>query len=295
MIRFADDSTSGQVRDMWKTCFGDPDNYMDVYFSYKYRNENTLLYIEDSKPVASLQMLFYTFTFHGVEIPIIYLSGLCTLPEYRSRGYMKQLIIRSYQVANDRGVPLMVLVPQDEGVMDYYSKFGFVKTFDAGTEELPSLSKIIKAAKGDIHKAYDAFDAYYRSSDMTVQKTLTDFEAIIEEAKLFNYPPKRNLTGMARLIDVKQLISIFSDRYSKLSFVISVEDELINDNSSVFYITKGKVGSQEISKTIEAESNIEVNIGELAQLLLGYHTSEKAEPFKTLFPEKEPAMHFMLE
>jgi len=67
MIQFADDRTKQQVWDMWKTVFGDPDDYMEIYFRYKYRNENTLLYIEDGKAVSSLQMLPYQFTFCGTE------------------------------------------------------------------------------------------------------------------------------------------------------------------------------------------------------------------------------------
>ena len=59
MIQFADDLTKQAVRDMWKEVFGDSDDYMDIYFKHKYQNENTLIYIEDNKPVASLQLLIF--------------------------------------------------------------------------------------------------------------------------------------------------------------------------------------------------------------------------------------------
>src|SRR5699024_2175983 len=119
MIHFADDSTKQAVRDMWKICFGDSDAYLDIHFNHKYQNENTLIYIEDQKPVASLQMLLFDFTFNGSEISIAYLSGLCTLPNYRNRGFMRQLITKSYKVAQERDIPLMILVPQDESVKSY--------------------------------------------------------------------------------------------------------------------------------------------------------------------------------
>ena len=294
MIHFADDSTKQAVRDMWKICFGDPDAYMDIYFNHKYRNENTLIYIQDQKPVASLQMLFFNFTFYGIEIPIAYLSGLCTLPYFRSRGYMKQLIIESYQVAKEREIPLMILVPQDEGVMSYYERFGFAQTFDPGIETLPQLSKIMEASNEDIHKAYDSFNSLFRDNDMTVQKSFADFEAILEEAKLFNYPLKTNLTGMARVIDASRLISIYSSKYPSHSFNLRVEDDIIHENNREFAISQGKVEVLKPSSSLQRE-NIKVDIKELAQLLMGYHTSERDEPFSTLFPEKIPAMHFMLE
>lgn len=294
MIHFADDSTKQAVRDMWKICFGDSDAYMDIYFNHKYRNENTLIYIEDKKPVASLQMLLFEFTFHGSEISIAYLSGLCTLPNYRSRGYMKQLLLKSYHVAKEREIPLIILVPQDKGVMSYYERFGFAQTFDPGIETLSQLSKIMEASNEDIHKAYDSFNSLYRDNDMTVQKSFADFEAILEEANLYNYPPKTNLTGMARVIDASRLISIYSSKYPSHSFNLRVEDELIHENNAQFKISQGNVEIIKPNTSIISDF-IKVNIKELTQLLLGYHISERKEPLSTLFPEKEPAMHFMLE
>src|SRR5574344_1225148 len=99
MIKLADNSTKGAVWDMWKAVFGDPDSYMELYFRTKYSNDNTLIYFENEKPVASLQMLKFNFTFYGDELPIYYLSGVCTLPEARRKGYMDKLIIESFKVA----------------------------------------------------------------------------------------------------------------------------------------------------------------------------------------------------
>jgi predicted acetyltransferase len=267
---------------------------MDIYFNHKYRNENTLIYIEDNKTVASLQMILYNLSFHGNETTIAYLSGLCTLPNHRNRGYMKQLILKSYQVAKEREIPLMILVPQDKGVMKYYERFGFAQTFDAGIEILPHLSKLMEESNEDIYKAYDSFNSLYRDNDMTVQKSFADFEAILKEAKLFNYPPKKNLTGMARVIDAGRLISIYSSRYPTLSFALRIKDDLIHENNTEFMILHGNVEIIKPNTSIERDI-IEVHISELAQLLMGYHTSERTKPLSSLFPETKPAMHFMLE
>lgn len=127
---------------MWKTVFGDPDAYMDIYFRDKYRNENTLVYIEDGKPVASLQMLPYMFTFCEKEIPIAYISGACTLPAYRGKGYMSALLKQSFQEMRKRNIPLTLLVPQDAGLMEFYAPFGFAQAFDAGTEAVAEAQRI---------------------------------------------------------------------------------------------------------------------------------------------------------
>ncbi len=270
MIRFADNNTKKCVWDMWKTVFGDPDNYMELYFRTKYKNENTLIYIENEIPVASLQMLEFNFTFYGAEIPIYYLSGVCTLPEARKKGYMDRLLIRSFEVAKEREIPLMLLVPQEEWLLGFYSKYGFAQTFDQGIDNLVSLKELKDKYQDDMESAYVEFDSHFRNQDMTVQKTLDDFMAIMEEAALWNYPPKKSLVGMSRIIDAKRLVSIYAEHNAK-NLAFKVNDNIISDNN--------------IATTLLPDDiNVELDISSFAQLLLGYNP-----------PEMNPQIHFMLE
>ncbi|MEA5127653.1 MAG: GNAT family N-acetyltransferase [Proteiniphilum sp.] len=301
MIRFADEITRPQVRRMWKTVFGDPDDYMETYFRHKYHDENTLVYVEEGKVVASLQMLSYGFTFCGTEIPIIYLSGVSTLPQYRRKGYVRQLLVRSFEEAAHRDVKLMLLVPQEEWLLKFYDRYGFAQTFDTGEEELPSLKALIEKHPGDLLAASKEFDDFFRQNDMTIQKSFDDFHAMIEEAALFNFPEKRSLIGMARVIDAERLLSLFAARYGGKSFSITVHDELVESNNALFTVADGKVDKRfprnesDVPDGQVAQPVLTTNIRELAELLLGYHTSEKKYPLNTLFPEKQPQMHFMLE
>ncbi len=272
---------------MWKRCFGDPDDYMELYFRYKYRPEDTLLYIEGSEAVASLQMLTYQFTFHGVEIPVIYLSGVCTLPAYRGRGYARALLFESFNEAIRRGVPLMILVPQEEGLMQWYARYGFTQTFDPGSEPLPSLKELLNRHEGDLEAAYNKFDGHYREQDLTVQKTFSDFKAMVEEASLFGFPEKRSLPGMARVINADRLLSLFASRRGDaVSFHVEVRDPLIPRNNLSVPVGDGV---HDLAPTLQAE------IDKLTRWLLGYRTTELGEPYATLFPEKSPQMHYMLE
>jgi predicted acetyltransferase len=182
MIAFGTNQTMPLVRKMWKICFGDSDEYMELYFREKYRNENTLVYFDDNQAVASLQMLPYIFTFHQTEIPIAYFSGLCTLPEARKKGFMAALIRKAFEVLRQRQIPLAVLVPQEKWLLGFYDKFGFAQTFDAGTKEILSLKQLWEKYPDDLPAAYREFDNYFRMQDMTVQKTFDDFRAIMEEA-----------------------------------------------------------------------------------------------------------------
>lgn len=291
MIRFADDTTRDQVQQMWKTCFRDPDDYMEVYFRHQYRDEQTLVYIDGGRAVASLQMLPYAFTFHGAEIPVLYLSGVCTLPEARRKGFMHQLLLRSFEVARHRNVPLMLLVPQEEWLLDFYAKYGFAQTFDAGREPLPSLKTLLDAHSGDLHAAYRAFNALFRQRDMTLQKSFDDFRAMVEEATLYDFPPKTNLTGMARLLDVERLLALFAARHEEACFSLRVEDRQLKENNGLFTVAGGvaaKAGKQ-------TEPSLHLLVNELVQSLFGYHTHVQEEPIRSIFPEKIASMGYMLE
>ncbi|MDD4378686.1 MAG: GNAT family N-acetyltransferase [Dysgonamonadaceae bacterium] len=291
MIKYADNSLAPQVRNMWKTVFDDPDAYMDVYFRDKYRNENTLVYIENDKAVASLQMLPYMFTFCGKEIPAAYLSGACTLPQYRGKGYMSALLKRSFREMKKRNIPLALLVPQESALLKFYAPFGFAQAFDAGTEELPSLKELLARHPHDLYGAYCEFDGWFRQKDMTVQKSFDDFCSIVEEAALFDFPPKQNRMGMARIIDAETLLAIFAQRYRDRIFSLSVIDSVLPENEDTFVVQGGECKRQRTAY----EPHFHVGIDELVQLLLGYRTAQKDEPLRTLFPEKKPQMNFMLE
>ncbi len=289
MIKFADNTTKPLVWDMWKTVFGDSDDYMEIYFREKYRNENTLIYFDRGKAVSSLQMLPFSFSFHGTEIPIAYFSGLCTLPEARRKGFMGALIEKSFDEMGKNGIPLAILVPQEESVMDFYRPFGFTQTFDAGTP-LPDLRKIVSESE-NLETAYKSFDSFFRQRDMTVQKSFDDFRAIVKEATLFDFPSKRSLVGMARVIDAEKLLSLFADRYKHKLFSVTIHDELLPMNNATFAISEGK----SVKNGNSVSPTFHFNIRTLAQVLLGYHTSWQDEPLRSVFPEKTPQMHFMME
>lgn len=289
MIHYADDTTRQQVYDMWKTVFGDSDEYMEIYFREKYRNENTLIYFESGKAVSSLQMLPFDFSFHGSEIPVAYFSGLCTLPEARQKGFMGSLIKKSFGEMDEKGIPLAILVPQDKTVMKFYRQFGFTQTFDAGAP-LPDLQKIMVESE-NLHNAYEIFDSFFRQRDMTVQKTPDDFRAIVEEAALFDFPVKKGLMAMSRITDAEKLLIIFAKKYPQIKVSVKVSDPIIGKNNAVFAIKNGSVSKSSKKET----THFYVEIDALTQLLLGYKTSEFSNDYRLVFPEKQPLIGFMME
>ncbi len=281
MIQFSNEHIEPFVRQMWKVCFEDTDAFIDLIFTQKYKHENTLVYFENNIAVASLQMHPYTISFYGEEIPFAYLAGLCTLPEYRNKGYMAQLINEAHRVLKERNIPLAILIPAEDWLFRFYEKFGYEQVFDKSKEPIYSLDKIL-AENPEVESAYLFFDSLYRHKDFCVQKSFSDFKTIIEEYRNDGSPKKYNLAGMARIIDNSYLLKLFAIKNPSLYIRIRTEDE-------VYLIDNGYV-----RKTGEAP-DIEINCRMLCRLLFGYKTYELDKPLKTLFAEHHSVMNLMLE
>ena len=96
---------------------------------------------------------------------------------------------------------------------------------------------------------------------------------------------------MSRIIDAEKLLTVFARRYPEKTFSFSLSDAEIPKNRANFSFRNGLVESNHENEHTEHS----LDIRQLAQLLLGYHTSQTPEPFRSLFPEKIPQMNYMLE
>ena len=291
MIRLTNDNTKNEVRKMWKACFDDSEVFMELYFSEMYQHENTLIYFEDNQAIASLQMIPYQFTFCGMEIPISYISGACTYPEYRNHGYMGKLLMASFEEMQKRDIPLSILIPAEKWLYGYYAKYGYEKVFQKNDTEIIPLKEILDNANGDINKAYKEFDRIYRRKDFCIQKTKSDFTAIIHDAELDHFPKKTNLSGMARIIDAPYLLSLFAKRYPDKSLTFKIEDNIFNENNGLFQIEKGS------AKKIATTKNnaLTVNINLLTRLLFGFELENLPTEMLSYFPSHSPILNLMLE
>lgn len=290
MIQLANDQTTPLVRQMWKTCFEDTDEFLDIIFTYKYKNENTLIYFENGKAVASLQMFPQTINFYRQQIPFSYLAGLCTLPEYREKGYMTQLIHKAHEIIAERNIPLAILIPAEEWLYGFYEKYDYEQVFEKDEDLIPL--KEILDTNTDFNEAYQIFDKLFRFRDFCVQKNKNDFKAIAEEYKLDGYPPKTNLSGMARVIDTWTLLDLYAKDNLSKKFRIKILNGTANKGSIVYSIDKGSV---ELILGPTPRFDIEVDCRLLCRLLFGYKTKELETKYQSFFDEHQPAMNLMLE
>ncbi len=285
---------------------------MDIWFSRKYSNENTLVRLLGGSPVASLQMLPYRMTFYGREVELYYLSGICTLPQHRGKGFASELIVEAHSELRRRGVPLAVLIPASAELYGYYARFGYEKVFGADSRPIP-LGDILDSS-ADIAEAYRRFDAVYRSLDFCVQKSFDDFAAIAADYNSDGRPLKTDLDGAAYLIDHMPLLRIYAKNNPAHSFILHLQAGC-GEPEAFYRIEHGKVfmcdhalGTTDdnhagLTHSTFGEAgggmtNASVVVADrqlLARLLFGYRTNALPEPCRSLFPEHRPIMNLMLE
>lgn len=182
-----------QVKELWKICFDDTEAFTDLYFTYKY-NENVNIAIQnDDEVIAALQMLPYSMTLWGKEVPTSYISGACTHPDYRGKGVMKELLIQSFLRMIDEGILFSTLIPAQPWLFGYYAHMGYAAVFDYTTHTLPATglkpappSISIQKSTTYTEEAYHYFNRKMKERSCCIQHTADDYKVILADLALSN-------------------------------------------------------------------------------------------------------------
>lgn len=111
-----------QTRELWKACFHDSEEFMDIYFDEKYNDDVSMTACPDGSVAAAMQLLPYRMTFYGTVQFAGYISGLCTAEKYRKRGLATQLLKAAHRRLYDEGAVLSFLIPGSEELRHFYEK-----------------------------------------------------------------------------------------------------------------------------------------------------------------------------
>ncbi|MDR1201016.1 MAG: GNAT family N-acetyltransferase [Tannerellaceae bacterium] len=191
MVTLAQEYQKNDIIHIWNECFpGDSPEFIDLYFTKKYKSENTLVYLLEDKIASCLQILPYEMKYCGDVCPMFYISGAATLPEYRNRGLMKELLLHAFQEMKNRGALFTTLIPQEEWLAGYYQKYGYTPCFDYITlwitRKISVFDDLMFVTTLKTHELKEAYDYYQKQSEkhaIFVQKSFDDFTILCEELK----------------------------------------------------------------------------------------------------------------
>lgn len=182
-----------EVMNLWRICFQDSEEFIRFYFERKYREENTLTYVEKGKVVSALQMLPYSMNWQGKKLSVSYISGASTLPEARNKGIMHKLLNKAFLIMKSRKIALSVLIPQEAWLYDYYARSGYAPAFAYTPENyylpvrrLHPAVKILDRADylGMTDEIYRYFDRHLQKRANCIQHTADDFAIIADDLYL---------------------------------------------------------------------------------------------------------------
>ncbi|MDE6615234.1 MAG: GNAT family N-acetyltransferase, partial [Lachnospiraceae bacterium] len=115
---------------LWTECFDDTKQYTDYYFNNRWNNSITVL----ADGVSMLHLNQYNTIANGKETGIYNIAGVCTLKEYRKRGYMDSVLRNALNFMYSQGKPFTYLMPASEEI---YRPYGFtgiypIRSFKGG-------------------------------------------------------------------------------------------------------------------------------------------------------------------
>lgn len=185
-------TTKDEVKTLWKLCFNDSDEFTDLYFKMRYKDEVNRVIREDGKIISALQMIPYPMTFCGEVISTSYISGACTHPDYRKHGAMKRLLKETHRCMYEDGVLLASLIPAEEWLFGYYARSGYAPVFGYAVEQVrvdrlrPAPGCRIEVCEFPGVEHYHYFDSRMHGRRSCIQHPKEDFLVIMADLRLGN-------------------------------------------------------------------------------------------------------------
>ncbi|MDR2087420.1 MAG: GNAT family N-acetyltransferase [Dysgonamonadaceae bacterium] len=186
------ESRKTQIINLWRTVFDDSGEFLRLYFSKVYRDENTFVIEKNGQVVSALQLLPYTMSFCGEEISVAYISGACTLPSEQGKGWMSRLLQDVSAEMRKRRVAVGVLIPAGKGLFDYYRSKGYTEIFDyslgvyARSKDCipPAPAVAVQQKKEPDKTLYAYFARKQRERPLGVLHSYEDFAVVLKDMEL---------------------------------------------------------------------------------------------------------------
>lgn len=130
IVSIASKEDIGELTALWQLCFGDDRDYIGAFMRSRFVPERTLIGREDGRICSVLYLLDGKVRIAGEAFDAAYLYAACTHPDFRSRGYMGELLRSAESLCRDAGLDYICLVPAADSLFDYYSRFGYRPAFE---------------------------------------------------------------------------------------------------------------------------------------------------------------------
>lgn len=176
-----------KVKVLWKLCFNDSEEFTEMYFKLRYKNEVNIAIESGDEVISALQMLPYPMTFCGETVQTSYISGACTHPEFRSKGVMRELLSQAFARMSRSGVYFSTLIPAEPWLFDYYARMGYAPVFKYSPKEIalpefvPSKEIAVETVSEYKEEVYTYINKKLSERACCIQHTAEDFQVIMAD------------------------------------------------------------------------------------------------------------------
>ncbi len=178
------------IRQIWYECFHDTTQWMDMFFSKVYDEEDALVLEYNGHAVSSMLLRQYKMLLYGEEISMGYISGAATRRMERGRGYMSELVRIALRQAHHRGNVLVSLIPASRRLFYFYERMGFSTVFYVKNDRYTSLHSFVpegsyfRIEDYDTDMVYDFFSSCEFRRDGTVIHSRDEFNHIMDDNRI---------------------------------------------------------------------------------------------------------------
>lgn len=125
----ADVTMVEEIIKVMMACFGDPIWVLRFFFKERFDMNNCYVCTVDGKVVSVLHAIKSKIKLGKETLNAVYIYGACTLSEYRSRGYMTNLLKFANKAYAKMGYECSFLVPESDKLIRFYSNLGYKNFF----------------------------------------------------------------------------------------------------------------------------------------------------------------------
>ncbi len=109
------------LKKIWVNIFGDSEEF--AQFAVNICSPNEIYLVKDNENIAAMAVCGIDVFAYGKKG--FYIYGVATLPEYRNKGYAKNLIAHICDLKFKSGYDFSLTQPANKGLFSFYEKLGF--------------------------------------------------------------------------------------------------------------------------------------------------------------------------
>lgn len=151
-----------EIRQVWKICFPQEEKeYTDFYFKNCFKPEECFVMTKEGKIVSMAIRTPHALMFNGRVLRTSMILGVCTLPEYRHRGYMHEIMNIIMDACEH--TELLTLIKTD--IPSLYEPYGFRHVYyrtqyrlqRSDVKRITNFGCAYEPSSLDLMKVYSAF------------------------------------------------------------------------------------------------------------------------------------------